>query len=105
MITSRRSFLTGLASVIAAPAIVRMSSLMPVKAMPSAEDLNALLHARLDECYQIVRKNMQQSIFYSTPYAPVEFTGFEIYTGLVQPATDFPFKEWVVPVTLDSPPK
>lgn len=31
MISSRRSFLTGLASLIAAPAIVRVTSLMPVR--------------------------------------------------------------------------
>lgn len=31
MITSRRSFITGLVSFVAAPAIVRASSLMPVK--------------------------------------------------------------------------
>lgn len=35
MITSRRSFLTGLGAVlITAPAIVRAGSLMPVKVMP-----------------------------------------------------------------------
>ena len=33
MITSRRSFITGLVSLIAAPAIVRAASLMPVKRM------------------------------------------------------------------------
>lgn len=30
--TSRRTFITGLASIVAAPVIVRASSLMPVKA-------------------------------------------------------------------------
>ena len=30
----RRSFITGLVSLLAAPAIVRASSLMPVKALP-----------------------------------------------------------------------
>lgn len=33
MILPRRQFLTGLASLIAAPAVVRASSLMPVKAL------------------------------------------------------------------------
>ena len=42
MITSRRTFLTGLASLMAAPAIVRASSLMPVKVLPSVEELDAL---------------------------------------------------------------
>lgn len=31
---TRRGFLTGLSSLLAAPAIVRASSLMPVKVMP-----------------------------------------------------------------------
>ncbi len=39
MILARRSFLTGLASALAAPAIVRAASLMPVKALPSPETL------------------------------------------------------------------
>ena len=34
MITSRRTFITGLISFVAAPAIVRAGSLMPVKQMP-----------------------------------------------------------------------
>ena len=38
MITSRRAFITGLVSFVAAPAIVRVSSIMPVKNMPAFED-------------------------------------------------------------------
>jgi hypothetical protein len=34
MLISRRGLITGLASLVAAPAIVRASSLMPVKAIP-----------------------------------------------------------------------
>jgi len=34
MFLARRGFLTGLASALSAPAIVRISSLMPVKVMP-----------------------------------------------------------------------
>lgn len=34
--TSRRSLITGLVSLIAAPAIVRAASLMPVKPIPGA---------------------------------------------------------------------
>ncbi len=33
--TSRRSLITGLISLIAAPAVVRAASLMPVKALPA----------------------------------------------------------------------
>lgn len=34
--TSRRSLITGLVSFLAAPAVVRAASLMPVKALPEA---------------------------------------------------------------------
>jgi len=35
IIQSRRGFITGLVSLVAAPAIVRVASIMPVKAMPA----------------------------------------------------------------------
>lgn len=34
LVPSRRGFLTGLSALLAAPAIVRFSSLMPVRALP-----------------------------------------------------------------------
>ena len=47
--SSRRGFITGLIALgVAAPAIVRAASIMPVKAMPVEEDLAALLDSRLD---------------------------------------------------------
>lgn len=42
----RRGFITGLVSLVAAPAIVRAGSLMPVKAMTMADEL-ALINARI----------------------------------------------------------
>ena len=39
---TRRGFLAGLASALAAPAIVKAASLMPVKAMPDALTLDRL---------------------------------------------------------------
>jgi hypothetical protein len=39
---NRRSLITGLISLVAAPAIVRPTSIMPIKALPSAEDLDTL---------------------------------------------------------------
>jgi hypothetical protein len=38
----RRGFLTGVFSAFAAPAIVRVESIMPVKAMPLYEELTAI---------------------------------------------------------------
>lgn len=64
MTPSRRSFLAGLgATLITAPAIVRAASLMPVKVMPSEVDLQALLNARMNECYEIMRKNMTHNLY------------------------------------------
>jgi hypothetical protein len=60
LITSRRSFITGLAALVAAPAIVRAASLMPVKAMPTAEELYRL---RMDEAYRITRENLSRSLY------------------------------------------
>lgn len=39
---TRRSFLSGLASLFAAPAIIKFDSLMPVKVMPTSEVLDAI---------------------------------------------------------------
>ena len=39
ILTTRRGLITGLVSLVAAPAIVRASSIMPVKALPTAEEL------------------------------------------------------------------
>jgi hypothetical protein len=50
--TSRRSLLTGLGALIAAPAIVRASSLMPLKAVPNWDDYDEALRAiRWNEAY------------------------------------------------------
>ena len=43
MTPSRRGFLTGMLGLVAAPAIVRVASLMPVKALPGAGGINGLL--------------------------------------------------------------
>lgn len=37
--TTRRDFITGLISFVAAPAIVRVTSIMPVKSMIEAEEI------------------------------------------------------------------
>lgn len=50
---NRRGLITGLISFIAAPAIVRASSLMPVKAMKAIKltDYKALFNETADVCY------------------------------------------------------
>lgn len=68
MISSRRSFLTGLGSLLAAPAIVKASSLMPVKAL-SAADLDDLVERMYRESLEYLDGMSQQiaaTIIYGT---------------------------------------
>ena len=58
---NRRGFITGLISFVAAPAIVRAGSLMPVKAMPIEDDLAFLL------CQDFVTE-MVEAYMPITPY-------------------------------------
>lgn len=85
MILARRKFLTGLAAAFAAPAIVKASSLMPVKAMPSEEELMALLNARMNDVYKVMAEAMSQMIYGDQNITPVRFTGFE-------PRLSFPYQ-------------
>lgn len=84
MIIQRRAFLTGLASLLAAPAIVKASSLMPVKAIrePTNEEMMALLKQRMDEAYQVTRESMARILYGNPDFVPQRFTGFEtIWVG------------------------
>lgn len=73
---ARRSFLTGLAAAFAAPAIVKASSLMSVKAMPSDVDIYKLLAERIANAEHMLCEQMAQMI-YGASYSPVLFSGFE----------------------------
>ena len=99
MTPSRRSFLTGLASLIAAPAIVRVTSLMPVKAMPSVEDINALLKARMDECYRITAQNLSDALYGNLTNMTRAGFAPRLHIKLVG---DWPSLEWGVPVTFEN---
>jgi hypothetical protein len=57
---NRRSLITGLISLVAAPAIVRVTSIMPIKALPSAEDL---LKIRMNAAYELTRKQLADSLY------------------------------------------
>jgi hypothetical protein len=63
MLLNRRGLITGLASLVAAPAIVRASSLMPVKAWdaihPLQPDLKMLeINQWLEECKRRIMEAM-----------------------------------------------
>lgn len=92
----RRKFLTGLASLIAAPAVVRASSLMPVKALRPAPamEINALLRLRLEECYAVTRQNMCTMLYSNPEFTPVEFTGFAS-------RQEFPYTQWATELVFD----
>ncbi len=79
MITSRRSFLTGFgAALITAPAIVRADSLMPVKQMPSVEDLNDLLRRRMDGAYAAMRENLDRNLYGDFTVQGIDEYGYSI---------------------------
>lgn len=60
IIQSRRGFIAGLGALfVAAPAIVRAASIMPVKAI-SFEDL---LRERMDEAYRITRDSISENLY------------------------------------------
>lgn len=67
MISSRRSFMTSLgAALITAPAIVRVSSIMPVKQMApsiSIDEFAALLQVRLDAAQNELARQLAQSLY------------------------------------------
>jgi len=77
----RRGFITGLISLAAAPAIVRASSLMPVKVMEPVDPL-ALVQQHLDAAYARLRDDLNRELYgdhvarfwYSSNQEPVLFT-------------------------------
>ena len=76
---SRRGFLAGLGALIAAPAIVRASSLMPVSAI-ERYDISRQLVAMLSESNELLDDMIYDVVhtnFYGNPdWAPIRFTGF-----------------------------
>ena len=97
MTPSRRTFLTGLsASLIAAPAVVRFASLMPVRGIVQAspEDIYKLLAQRITDAQAIMRENIN-TMFYSNPeVVPVRFSGF-------LPAYEYQHVPWVTKIWFD----
>ena len=64
---SRRSFITGLGAIFAVPAIVRVSSLMPVKALlqPTPEEVYNILHQQIGLGYAITRQAIIDELYVS----------------------------------------
>lgn len=86
---SRRGLLTGLTSLLAAPAIVRVSSLMPVKVMPGPEVLE--LQQRFDGLIQYrqefiaaFEKGYQDLIMYGSSMTEITMRGDEVRFEVVK---------------------
>lgn len=60
---SRRGLITGLISLAAAPAIVRASSLMPIKVMEPTLTAEQLFRMRMEAAYEVTRKSLAQSLY------------------------------------------
>lgn len=69
MILHRRSFITGLISLIAAPAIIRAGSLMPVKQMIIPPGEYTIVIDSLTEMGEMIRS----TIIYNTTLPPVKW--------------------------------
>lgn len=70
--TSRRSLIKSLVPLVAAPAIVRASSLMPIKALPPSDTVEILLHMRMQDAYRVMNASMAR-IFYGSNYEIVSY--------------------------------
>jgi hypothetical protein len=66
---SRRGFLLWLgATLITAPAIVRAGSLMPVKAIVSEQEVQALFRAIFEQSFKQAEQMLVDSILYGSTY-------------------------------------
>lgn len=62
MSLSRRGFITGLTLLVAAPAIVRAASLMPVKSMPNTVTLE-MLQQRMNAAYKVYSEALTRNLY------------------------------------------
>ena len=62
-IPTRRGFITGLISLVAAPAIVRAGSLMPVKMFEPKMTIEDLLKLRIADAERVMIENIRTCIF------------------------------------------
>lgn len=87
---SRRKLIGSLISFVAAPAIVRVSSIMRVKVIPDelfewngngytvtgmSGPMDDVLKARMDECYRVISRAMQDMMY--RDYGATGFDPFE----------------------------
>jgi hypothetical protein len=75
--TSRRGFITGLVSLVAAPAIVRVASIMPVKAEPKLT-IEQLLKLRIADAERVIQENFTAILYGDAKIGRIKFNGLEL---------------------------
>jgi hypothetical protein len=73
MIIGRRGFLAGLGALMAAPAIVSVANIMPVKAMPSQDVLLELIAKRMAEAERIMYRSLSEMLYGDDAVTPPNF--------------------------------
>lgn len=90
MIT-RRSLLGGMVALIAAPAIVRVSSLMRLSpaalSMTVAEYEALVLRPMIEKTMAMIARQMKDTIMFGTSVASVEFHGIEMHYEVLPPGS------------------
>lgn len=90
----RRGFIAGLAAAFAAPAIVRASSLMPVKKMPAVDVLD-LLARRVQAAQALMVDHFNNMMYGDGDVMPLRYSGLAqlISAQLVSDPSPFPFQQ------------
>lgn len=100
----RRSFLSGMFSALAAPAIVRAGSLMPVKSLPAAltmssdEAILELLRKRMKEAYTITAENMARCLYETSINQP------SFIAEMLNPSTEISYEHKELSVAVSVQP-
>ncbi len=76
MTNSRRQILRGMLGLVCAPAIVRASSLMPIKVM---RDEYRFAHVSIALGYAITREAIEQNLYGNHPFANYNFNFSETH--------------------------
>ncbi len=92
--TTRRSFITGLISFVAAPAIVRAGSLMPVKVMEPTLSIEDILRQRMDAAYAVMQDNLNRNLYGDLPV-------IDYAKAALRTVGEWPFRQTVIPFEID----
>lgn len=86
---NRRGLITGLISLAAAPAIVRASSLMPVKVIKSEISIYELMQIILKANERVVLGMLENSIMYGTSVGKVSYATNNSDYPIFTPINDY----------------